>query len=193
LDAGANVGYYTILMADLTGPDGRVIAAEPNPATHRLLTRNIDHNGFTQRTTIRNAALGATSGPVRMVMPVGEPKNAHVSGVDPASLDAREYASFDADATTVDDLDLPRLDFAKIDVEGAELEVWRGMQRTIERSPGIQVVMEVNCLRYADPIAFLDEIEARFPLMTIDGIGRPQPIDRDSVLNSVTDVMLYLR
>ena len=40
LDVGAHVGYYTRLLAERTGAEGRVIALEPNPATHQALRRN---------------------------------------------------------------------------------------------------------------------------------------------------------
>jgi FkbM family methyltransferase len=192
LDAGANVGYFTVLMADLAGVEGRVIAAEPVPATFRLLERNLEHNGFAPRTEALRAALGAAAGEARLVMPAGEPKNAQVTEADPGGLDSDEYRWVEAPVIAVDDLDLPRLDFAKIDVEGAEAAVWAGMQRTLDRSPNIQIVMEINCRRYPDAAGFLDQLQARFPLRTIDGLGRPQPIAREVALNTPHDVMLYL-
>ena len=42
VDIGANIGYYTLLMARLTGPKGDIIAFEPDPDNYRLLTKNIN-------------------------------------------------------------------------------------------------------------------------------------------------------
>src|SRR5512138_2867115 len=44
VDIGANIGYYTLLFARLVGPQGRVIAFEPDPATFALLKKNVDSN-----------------------------------------------------------------------------------------------------------------------------------------------------
>ena len=45
LDIGANLGYFSLLLADLTGPRGRVIAFEPNPLMSSLARRSIEVNG----------------------------------------------------------------------------------------------------------------------------------------------------
>ena len=50
LDVGANLGYYTVLAADLVGPQGQVTAFEPNPRMFELLQRNAGINGFSQWT-----------------------------------------------------------------------------------------------------------------------------------------------
>ncbi len=192
LDAGANLGYYSVLMADLVGPQGRLVAAEPFAANRRLLERNLHHHGFADRTQVVAAALGAATGQVRMVMPAGEPKNAHVGDVGDERVANGDYVRFDVAEITVDDLDLPRIDFAKIDVEGAEWRVWQGMQKTLDRSPGVRIVIEVNCRRYPQGVDFLETLERRFSLRTIDSHGRPRPISRQAVEDSPVDVMLYL-
>jgi FkbM family methyltransferase len=45
-DVGANLGYFTLLMADLTGAEGHVLSFEPNPELARRLRKSIDVNGF---------------------------------------------------------------------------------------------------------------------------------------------------
>jgi FkbM family methyltransferase len=193
LDAGANLGYFTVLMADAAGPAGRVIAAEPVPATRSLLERNVDRNGFAERVEVLGAALGATSGgEVTLIIPEGEPKNAIVQpeGID-YSL-GRPCIEVRAPAMRVDDLDLPRLDFVKIDVESAEAALWEGMQDTLARSPDIQIVMEVNCARTWYPREFISALEARFPLRAIDTVGNLHPISARALIEGVDDTMLYL-
>ena len=192
LDAGANIGYYSVLMADLAGAQGKVVAVEPMAANRRLLTRNVGHNGFASRTRIIEAALGASAGEAEFVVPRGEPKNAQIGCVEDALVESGEIGRFRAPVMPIDALELPRLDFVKIDVEGSEEAVWAGMQETIGRSPHIQIVMEINCSRYRDPEAFLRGIEASFPLRVVDGLGEPVPMEFETMLRSPTDVMLYL-
>ena len=51
VDVGANYGYYTMILAELVGPGGRVFAAEPNPRMMSLLDRSVAVNGFADRVT----------------------------------------------------------------------------------------------------------------------------------------------
>jgi FkbM family methyltransferase len=192
VDAGANLGYYTVLMADLVGSTGTVFAAEPVPETRRLLSRNVHHNQCQPQTRILDFALGADHGAVTMVVPRGEPKNARVGDVSDGHIANGDYTRLKVRVAPIDSLEIPRLDFIKIDVEGAEQAVWNGMQQTMDRSPDLQIVMEMNSLRSAAPDAFLKSIQSRFPLRTFEHGGQPVPIDADEVLNSRQDVMLYL-
>ena len=46
IDLGAHIGYYTLLLARLVGPTGRVLAFEPDPDNFALLSRNVEMNGY---------------------------------------------------------------------------------------------------------------------------------------------------
>ena len=192
LDAGANIGYYTALLADLVGPEGRVIAAEPLPGNRRLLARNLHHNGFAPRVQLIDAALGEADGRAALLVPPGEPKNAFIGMVDESRIASGEFESCPINVTSIDALGIPRLDFVKIDVEASEEAVWAGMQETLERSPDIKIVMEVNCLRYSDAAGFINRIKDRFPLRAIDGGGNARVVTLDELLASSSDVMLAL-
>ncbi|MFC7542969.1 FkbM family methyltransferase [Siccirubricoccus deserti] len=61
-DIGANLGYYTVLLADLVGPGGRVMAFEPNPRLFDLLQRNVAINGFSRWANCHAKAVAAKSG-----------------------------------------------------------------------------------------------------------------------------------
>src|SRR5262249_15341184 len=75
--------------------------------------------------------------------------------------------------------DWPRVDLVKIDAEGAEESIWHGMRTTLERNQGITVIMEMVCSRYANPQAFLREIqEAGFLL---------RHINYDATIKNVTE------
>lgn len=191
-DIGANAGYFTVLMAALTGPQGSVVAVEPYPPNLDLLRRNVRMNSGGQ-VTILATAVGDASGEVTMVIPEGEPKNAMIQ---PDGLDYsgdRECSTVTVPVARLDDLPIARLDFIKIDIEGAEPAAWAGMQETLDRFPRAEIVLEVNPGRYRDPRSFIEAIAARYPLRAINAVGAARRITVEEVLAATDDVMLVLR
>jgi FkbM family methyltransferase len=70
LDIGARYGYFSLLAADLSGPEGRVEAIETDPASTPYLEQNISLNGLTGRVRVRAADASAalsTTGPVDVI------------------------------------------------------------------------------------------------------------------------------
>ena len=78
LDIGANLGYFTMLLADLVGPSGRVLAFEPNPEMAGRLRRSIGLNGFAPTTTLHEVALGASDGMMLLEVDDDMPGGAHL-------------------------------------------------------------------------------------------------------------------
>ena len=166
LDIGANHGYYTLIMADAVGQRGRVVPVEPTPRLAELLRETLDVNGFPGVTVVQKAASKMDGEKLRLVVPPHRSMNARLSDVA-GPMDA----VFDVETVTVDALtrEWPRVDLIKIDVEGAEEDVWQGMQRTIAQNQGLVVILEFNVDRYEDPRKFLEAIElAGFRLRYID-------------------------
>jgi FkbM family methyltransferase len=157
VDIGANLGYFTVLMADLVGPTGAVHAFEPNPGIAARLMKNVYANGFLDRVSLYTDPLGAGEGQeLFLVIPPGEPKNAHLTSyavADALPVTLRRFDSYPA---------LLDADVIKIDVEGAERDIWRGMAGLFERGEKpLTIFLEFNLIRYDDPAAFLDEIEGQ--------------------------------
>lgn len=163
VDVGANHGYYTMLLADAAGPHGRVVALEPNPGLARLIALTLEVNGFERRATVaQQAATDGATRTVRLVIPRRRGACATICRAASAADDVVDVA-----ATSIDDLTAswPRVDLVKIDAEGAEPAIWRGMRRTIEQNPGLTVIVEFVPSRYEDARGFLDAIRcAGFPL-----------------------------
>jgi len=192
VDAGANHGYYTVLFADLVGADGRVAAIEPNPATARLLRQTVLVNGFDSRVEVIEKALTAADDETLIFFAPGhEPKNARVMTAD--------YAGFPEMVTVtgarLDTLliDWPRVDFMKVDVEGAEEPMLEGAWATISRDRP-ELLLEFNGKRCTDPAGLLDRIEALYGEVHHVGFNSElHPVSRAALMASDNneDWLLY--
>jgi FkbM family methyltransferase len=192
VDIGANLGYFTMLMADLVGPSGSVHAFEPNPAMATRLIKSAEVNGFRPRVSLYCDPLGSENRrELFLKIPRAEPKNAHLTphasdGARPVRL--RRLDSYPA---------LLDADVIKIDVEGAEWDIWRGMAGLLERrDKPLTIFLEFNPIRYDDPAAFLDEIEAHgFSLGDVHLTAGVRVRTREQILAAPPsgDQMLMLR
>jgi FkbM family methyltransferase len=184
VDVGANYGYYTLLMAAACGPEGRVVACEPNPVlVETYLPQNLALNGFYHGVEICPNVIGNLDDQtVNFVL--------HEGDFATSSLERWAYAhrqeAVQVPTVTLDRLcaDWPRLDLVKIDAEGAEALVWEGMQESLRRFPNAAVVLELHLQR--DPpqtIGFLHEIgRAGYPLRSINYEGEVLPTDTATIL-----------
>lgn len=128
IDAGANVGAFTIPLAIRVGPNGRVHAFEPQRFVHQLLCANVALNGLGNVHT-HHAALGASAGSI--IVPVPDYMAAGNFGA--IELGSAAGASETVPVATIDSLRLTRLALLKADVEGMEAAVLAGGRETIER------------------------------------------------------------
>lgn len=193
-DIGANLGYFTLLMADLAGPSGRVHAFEPNPRLAELLNKSVAVNGFASRVDVHQLALSARNeGVMTLIVPAGEPKNGHLADVGdhlPENGQHVPVARLDGRTEWAD------IEFAKIDVEGAEELVWAGMQGLLDNGRLKTVILEFTPGRYENPANFLQALLAPgFSLARIDYVRGIVEIGTQDVLagDPREDVMLVLR
>jgi FkbM family methyltransferase len=153
VDVGAHVGMYTVTAARALGARGRVLALEPNPAARRQLEENLRLNGCTNVVVVPRAAAAARGQAVLHVPDTPDPSF--------SSLQAGRFAEGEpvaVETTTVDEeVEAARLSpgLVKIDVEGAELEVLAGMEKTLERRP--RLLVEVGPETAAEAGRFLAE------------------------------------
>jgi FkbM family methyltransferase len=137
VDVGANVGFHTVLAAQLVGPTGRVVAVEPAPWTLELLRANVWRSGV--GVTVLPVAASDAPGRARLEVDPGHRSGARV--VDEGGVEV--------EAARLDDL-LPNLavDVLKVDVEGAEPLVLRGARALLNRSQGLIAVVEFRDERH---------------------------------------------
>lgn len=189
-DLGANFGYFTLLLADLVGPQGKVLAIEANPSVAGLLRHNIAVNGFADRVIVdERAAWHVTGETLFFEIADNEPKNAHVTTVRPDP--APGVAHVPVTTFALDDLADQKVDFIKADIEGAEEHVWNGMQRLLARNPDMIFLLEFAASRCANPRGVLDQMAALFPLQYLDHESRVLPITAEQVLEG-SEWMLVL-
>ncbi|MCA1798608.1 MAG: FkbM family methyltransferase [Xanthomonadaceae bacterium] len=124
-DIGAHVGYFTVLMSQAVGADGRVYAFEPRPLNLRFLRRHVAVNGC-GNVEIFDTSVGNRPGTARLETRTGT-GTGHIS----------ESGNIEVDMVSVDALvdsgRLPAPTFIKVDVEGGEMMVLRGALRVLER------------------------------------------------------------
>lgn len=173
IDVGAAHGMYTVPLARLVGPAGRVDAFEPHPrqqSTVRRWARVLR----ARNVTVNASAAGREQGQLTMRLPIvlGLPiyGRAHLTeGATPhrAGESVRHWST---PTTAIDDWvreqGISRLSFMKVDVEGFEPQVLEGAASTISRDlPSLLLEIEDRHLaRYSgDAAAFTTEIERRWP------------------------------
>ena len=129
VDIGANIGYFTMLLALLVEPSGLVVAVEPNPENIKLLEASRRVNGFDQVLIIQVAA-GRHTG----LLALNVSHSNGMTGELPSNLDAvfalRPVPCFALDGILPKDR---RINLVKIDTEGAELNALIGLSETIDR------------------------------------------------------------
>lgn len=194
LDIGANHGYYTLMMADAVGESGRVLAVEPNPKLVDMMELSVEVNGFQKNTTIlQKAAYDRDLQTVKLLIP----KNRWLDATLGRKATDRDDV-VEVETVTIDEVTKgwPCVNLVKIDAEGAEGQIWRGMVKSLARNHDITLIMEINCARYGDARRFLREIQSQgFPLRHIDYDATIQTVSTDQVLTNrlEEDWTLFLR
>ncbi|GAA4328302.1 FkbM family methyltransferase [Mucilaginibacter gynuensis] len=135
-DIGANVGSYTLLASGICR--AKSIAIEPVKATFEILGLNIALNLLHENVQLINAAVGAQQGTVSFS--ADEDTTNHVIAQDESKADIEVIQLVTIDSL----LDQLQPDLIKIDVEGYETEVLKGMQQTLANPRLKAIIIELN-------------------------------------------------
>lgn len=130
LDIGANKGDYTLLFSDVVGSKGRVHAFEPVLPTFRSLSDRVTREQHFQNVSLNNFALGDKTGSFDIHIPAGDFGQASLQKHSAGSWSKPGMETLTCEMRTLDgylaEQKLTKIDFIKIDVEGAELLALRG-------------------------------------------------------------------
>jgi FkbM family methyltransferase len=139
VDVGAHIGSLTLAAARAVGTTGRVIALEPTPRTARLLRTTVNLNGLVDRVTVHACAAGAQPGRAMLNMATTFAHSSLLPLEGTTSQVEVEVQPIDALVPAGQ-----RVDLVKVDAEGSELAVWRGMHRVIQENPHLAVIIELG-------------------------------------------------
>ena len=150
IDVGSAAGLYTAVLSRLAGPAGHVHSIEPLPFAHLMWARILNAR---QTANVRHhaVALGTEPGSDIMSVPVGRyglvtgrSFLARRSGGPDPNAEFTGQVAVTVNVDTLDDLcareAISRLDFIKIDVEGAELQVLEGGKQVIEAHRPVMLI-----------------------------------------------------
>jgi FkbM family methyltransferase len=138
IDVGAHIGYYSTLFSKLVGPSGHVFSFEPDPHNFSFLKSNIELNKISH-CIYENKAIYNSNGFIKL-------------NLDSDNLGAHSLVMQNSDNNfiTVETVTLDnyfknqnqKVDFIKMDIEGAEEFALDGARNLIEKNPNITIVME---------------------------------------------------
>ena len=143
LDIGANLGWYTTHIAKLL-PIQKCYSFEPVPEIFKKLNRNCLVNGITDKVSLHQCALGDSNGTIELhTFPDLPHGHSSIS-----TLGKSNYVTSNAPMYTLDtfirDNNLSKIDFIKMDVEGAEMLVLTGAHELLRREDAPIWVIELN-------------------------------------------------
>ncbi len=147
LDVGANVGYTASVFGGAIDAGRQVHAFEPERRNFRLLEEVVARRGLAGRVVPVRAAVGAAAGEVDLWLNAAHHADHRVltealaAGLGARAADRERVAQVTLDGYA-SHRRLDRVAFVKIDVQGYELEVCRGMVGLLEANPGTAVAVE---------------------------------------------------
>lgn len=166
VDAGANIGFFTVLGAGLVGPQGRVLAVEMMPDTAAVLRRHIADNHITNVEVVEKALSDRSGQEVIAHTPRLHAGQASIVVEDFEGDDTIEVRVM---TSTLDEATahLPRIDFMKVDLEGAETPAFDGAKAMLARTTALVFESRPGDPRGAEAMARI--AAAGFVLTSLDG------------------------
>jgi FkbM family methyltransferase len=193
LDVGAHVGYFALLAARLVGSEGTVFAFEPDPSNFELLQKNIALNSYATVATFRKA-VAECSGPMTLFLDAkGRDRNSLVSDGEPLSgQDTVEVETVSLDEF-LEGKNIKTVDLLKIDAEGAECSILRGMRRSLHSGRVSKMIFEFTPAACeaagVTPEEFLGQLtDSGFDLYRIEMTGDLMPVSSSGLSLLVAQV-----
>lgn len=132
-EVGAYIGYHAMRLSELVGKSGKVIAIEAIPANYEILKKNIELNNLKNVIPI-NVAIWKNSGVISMNLNEYQKNSISEEIVQTKKKEELPCNTID---NIIDELNLTKVDFIRLQINGAELEALEGMRIVIESKPKI--------------------------------------------------------
>ncbi|WP_203599043.1 FkbM family methyltransferase [Streptomyces sp. SID10853] len=149
VDVGANIGYFSVLASRLVGDRGRVVAVEASPAFHQRLLQHVRLNECTNVRAVNTAVADVRK---QLTFVLASSHNMGANSIVP--YDGTAESTFDIEALPLAELlrpeEIATARVIKVDVEGAEGSVMRGLAPVLDRlRPDAEITVEVTPSRMA--------------------------------------------
>ncbi len=206
-DVGANFGYYSVLAGE-KNKGGSIHIFEANPDIIPLLDKSMSVNGLTSRSSINQVAVTDRSGQTAILH---RSENLWGGSSLHSEKELKRYRpivdvidkTFKVKTLTIDDYvernKLKKVDLMKIDVEGLEDVVYRGIGKTLRNNKGIVLLLEFTTGgAYSDEQGFFKELKRDFKYISVidEANGSLTPIETIEQLYSAATselVMLLMK
>lgn len=190
IDIGANIGYFSLLAAQIVGNNGAVYSIEPNMDNCKLLQASKNLNKFEQISILQVAASDTTS-LLTLNTSYSNGTTSTLSQNAEILMASRTVPAIKIDSYKIFDAGV---DFIKIDIEGAEYRALKGASRLIERCKPVIVsefsptampsVSGVDGVTY---LKFLVSLGYDISVIHIDGSIQKKGADYDAVIKAFYD------
>lgn len=183
INIGANIGYYTVLIAQQISPTGKIFTFEPFPSNVRFLQKNVEVNDCKNVEIISKAVSNKTQ---KANLWLKDSGTQHFV----SSRELSDFNKIEIETITIDDFLSEKnikIDFVLIDAEGSEKYVLEGMEKTLQANPDLEIITEYNPhtleLAGTSGQSFLDFIEKlRFSTYLIDDASQKiKPITKSEI------------
>lgn len=149
VEVGSNLGWYTLLMAQEIGPEGRLIAFEANADLIRYTFDSVCINGYLERVMLHNLAVSDTMGEATFYVRDRHLGNSSLAQIPESFLDSIHDGHREIRVGTValDEFLVEgdrKIDLLRIDAEGSEPLILHGMKDLLQENQQITIVMEYS-------------------------------------------------
>ena len=146
IDLGANIGYFTLILAKLVGPTGKVFAFEPDPRNLALLKKNVEYNNYKNVIIIPKAVSNVND---KCTLYTGQKTFGQNKIYKPKKTKTQKFIPIDSETVRLDDFFktndlLDKISFIKMDVEGAEFLALSGMKEILKLNKNIKIFTEAE-------------------------------------------------
>ena len=131
LDLGANIGYYTLIIAKIVGENGHVFAFEPEPSNFDLLKKNVTVNNY-RNVSLEKIVISNKNGNVRLYLSKANTGEHRIYLSNPGKNNFINVEMKTLDEYFKNNSIIDKISFIKMDVEGSEIGAIKGMNSILE-------------------------------------------------------------